>query len=79
MDTRTPKRIEEIETIFTEQKSNTITDPDQPFYAMCDASYFGIGTTLLRSLNGINKINHISANSRLFRQAELLFRISLHL
>ena len=44
---------------------------DQPFYAMCDASNFGIGAALLKSHNGTNKINLISANSRLFKQAEL--------
>ena len=38
---------------------------------MCDASNFGIGATLLQSHNGTNKMNLISANSRLFTQAEL--------
>ena len=40
---------------------------------MCDASNFGIGAALLQSHNGTNKMNHISANSRLFTQAELRF------
>ena len=31
------KQFEEIKTLPTEQLSNTILDPDQPFYAMCDA------------------------------------------
>ena len=40
-------RFEKIETMLTEQVSNTISDPAQPFYAMCDASDFGIGAALL--------------------------------
>ena len=38
---------------------------------MCDALNFGIGAALLQSYSGINKVNLISANSRLFTQAEL--------
>ena len=38
---------------------------------MCDASNFGIGAALLQSHSGTNKMNLISANSRLFTQAEL--------
>ena len=68
------KRFEEIKTLLTEQLSNTIPDPDQQFYAMCDASNFGIGAALLHSHNGTNKRNLISASSRLFTQAE--FRLS---
>ena len=64
------KRFEETETILTEQISNTIPDPDQPFYAMCDASNFCIGAALLQSHSGTNKRNLISANSRLFTQTE---------
>ena len=41
---------------------------------MCDVSNFGIGATLLPSRSGTNKMNLISANSRLFTQAE--FRLS---
>ena len=67
------KRSEETKTLLTEQLSNTIPDPDQPFYAMCDASNFGIGAALLQSHNGINKMHHISVNSRLFTQAEFRF------
>ena len=33
---------------------------------MCDASNFGIGAALLQSHSGTNKMNLISANSRLF-------------
>ena len=65
------KRFEEIKTLPTEQLSNTIPHPDQPFYAMCDASNFGIDAALLQSHNGTNKKHLISANSRLFTQAEL--------
>ena len=54
---------------MTEQISNTIPDPNQPFYAMCDASNFG--AELLQSHNETTKMNLISANSRLFTQAEL--------
>ena len=64
-------RFEEIKKLLAEQISNTIPDPNQPFYAMCDASNFGIGAALLQSHNGTNKMNLISANSRLFTQAEL--------
>ena len=64
-------RFEEIKKLLTEQISITIPDPNQPFYAMCDASNFGIGAALLQSHNGTNKMNLISANSRLFTQAEL--------
>ena len=39
--------FEEIKKFITEQMSNTIPDPNQPFYAMCDASNFGIGAALL--------------------------------
>ena len=38
---------------------------------MCDASNFSIGAALLQSHSGTNKINLISAISRLFTQAEL--------
>ena len=38
---------------------------------MCDASNFGIGAALLQSHSETNKMNLISANSRLFTQAEL--------
>ena len=64
-------RFEEIKKFLNEKISNTIPDPNQPFYAMCDASNFGIGAALLQSHSGTNKINLISANSRLFTQAEL--------
>ena len=64
-------RFEEIKKLLTEQNSNTIPNPNQPFYAMCDASNFGIGAALLQSYSGTNKMNLISANSRLFTQAEL--------
>ena len=64
------KRFKKIRTLLTEQLSNTIPDPDQPFYAMCDASNFGIGSVLFQSHKGTNKMNLISANSRLFTQAE---------
>ena len=30
-------RFEKIKKFLTEQISNTIPDPNQPFYAMCDA------------------------------------------
>ena len=65
-------RFEEIKKLLTEKISYTIADPNQPFYAMCDASNFGIGAALLQSHSGTNKMNLISANSRLFTLAELL-------
>ena len=64
-------RFEEDKKFLTEQISNTIPDPNQPFYTMCDASKFGIGAALLQSHIGTNKMNLILANSRLFTQAEL--------
>ena len=64
-------RFDEIKKLLTEQISNTIPDPNQPFYVLCDASNFGIGAALLQSHSGTNKMNLISANSRLFTQAEL--------
>ena len=64
-------RFEEIKKLLTEQISNTIPDPNQQFYAMFDASNFGIGAALLQSHSGTNKTNLISANSRLLTQAEL--------
>ena len=42
-------RFEEIKKLLTEQISNAIPDPNQPFYAMCDASNIGIGAALLQS------------------------------
>ena len=68
-NTQHQTRFEENKTPRTEQIPNTIPDPDQPFYAMCDASKFGIGASLLQSHNGTNKMNLISVNSRLFTQA----------
>ena len=64
-------RFEEVKKLLTEQISITIPDPNQPFYAMCDASNFGIGAALLQSHSGTNKMNLIPANSQLFTQAEL--------
>ena len=56
-------RFEEIKKLLAEQISNTIPDPNQPFYATCDASNFGIGAALLQSRNGTNKMNLIPAKS----------------
>ena len=64
-------RFEEIKKLLTTQISNTIPDPNQPFYAMCNASNFGIGAALLQSHSETNKINLISAISRVFTQAKL--------
>ena len=64
-------RFEEIKKLLTEKTSNTIADLNQPFYAMSDASNFDIGAALLQSHKGTNKMNLISATSRLFTQAEL--------
>ena len=64
-------RFEEIKKLLTEQISKHNSRFKSPFYAMCDASNFGIGAALLQSHNSTNKMNLISANSRLFTQAEL--------
>ena len=69
--TKHQTRFEEFKKLLTEQNLNTIPDPNQPFYAMCDASNFGIGAALLQSHSGTNKMNLISAKLRLFTQAEL--------
>ena len=55
-------RFEETKKVLTEQISYIIPDPNQPFYAMCDASNFGIGAALLQSHSGTNKMNLTSAN-----------------
>ena len=70
-------RFEEIKKLLTEHISSIIPDPNQPFYAMCYASNFGIGAALLQSHSETNKMNLISANSRLFTQAELRLSILL--
>ena len=57
MDNRTPKTIWRKKNFLTEQISNTISDPDQPFYAMCDAFNFRIGAALLQTHKGTNKMN----------------------
>ena len=76
MDNRTSNTIwKKKQKTLTERISNTIPDPNQPFYAMSDASNFGIGATLLKSHNGTNKMNLISANSRLLTQAKLRLSI----
>ena len=64
-------RFDKIQKFLTEQILNTIPDQNQPFYAMCDASNFGIGAAFLQSHSGKNRMNLFSANSRLFTQAEL--------
>ena len=45
-ETEYQTRFEEIKKILTEQISNTIPNPNQPFYAMCHASNFVIGAAL---------------------------------
>ena len=65
------KQFEEIKSHLNEQISNTIPDPDQPIYAICIASNFGIGSALIQSHSGTNKMNIISTILRLFTQAEL--------
>ena len=52
-------RFEEIKKLLTVQIPNTIPGPNQPFYAMCDASNFGIGAALRQSHSGTNKMNLI--------------------
>ena len=69
--TKHQKRFAEKKTLLTEETSNTIPDPDQPFNAMFEPSNFSIGAALLQSHSGTNKLNLISANSRLLTQAEL--------
>ena len=68
---RHQKQFEEIETLLIEQISSPNPDPDQPISIMCDTSNFGTRAAFLQSHSGANKMNLISANSRLFTQAEL--------
>ena len=56
---------------FTEQISNTIPDSNQTFYAICEASKFGIDAAFLQSQKSTIKRNLISGNSRHFRREEL--------
>ena len=65
------KCFDKIKYLLIEQISNKIPDPDQLFYAMCDASNFGIRAAFLQSYQGTNKMNLLSVNSRQFTQAEL--------
>ena len=67
---RQQNKNKEKKTLLTEQISNTIPDPDQPFFAMCDPSIFRIGAVLLQSHSGTYKMNLNSVNSRPFIQAE---------
>ena len=69
--TERQRRFGEYKKLLTEQISNTIPDPHQTFYAMCNASIFGIGAALLQSHNGTKKMNLLSASSCLLTQAEL--------
>ena len=71
MDITTSKTLRRKKLLLTEQFANTFPDPDQPFYAMCDASNFGIGAALLQSLQGTVETNHKSAISQPLTQAEL--------
>ena len=71
MDITTSKTLRRKKILLTEQFANTFPDPDQPFYAMCDASNFGIGAALLQSLQGTNEKNLKSAISQPLTQAEL--------
>ena len=73
MDEEHQKRFEEMKQLFTEQISNTISDLDQLFYAICDASIIGFGAPLLKLHKGTNKMSFISANSRILTQAKLRF------
>ena len=57
--------------MLTEQISNTIPDPNQPFYAMCEASNFGFAAALLQSHSETNNTIPLSSNFRLLTQAEL--------
>ena len=60
-----------LKKLLIENISSRIPDPNQPFYATCDASNFGIGAALLQAHSGTNKMNLLTANSRLLTQAEL--------
>ena len=58
------KRFKEIKKSSHIKIIKTIPAPNQPFYAMCDASNFGFGAALLQSHKGTNEMNLSSANSR---------------
>ena len=65
------KRFVEIETLHTEQGSDTIPDPNQPFYAIYEFFIFRNGAALLQSHEDTIKKNLISAVLGLFTQAEI--------
>ena len=62
------KKIVEIKILLTEQISNTIPDPNQQFYAICDSSNF---YNSLQSHKGRNIMNILPPNSRVFLHANL--------
>ena len=62
--------------LLTEQISYTLPDPDQPFYARCDASNFGISAALLQSQNGTNKLNLISANTLMRKRTAVRYTLT---
>ena len=79
MDNRTSKPIRRDKNSSHEQLANTTPDLNQPFFAMCDASNFGIDAALLQSHNETNKKKLISANSSLFTQAEIRLSTLMHI
>ena len=71
MDHRTSNKIRRNKKLLTNKYQIQSLVRINQFYAMCGASKFGIGAEILQSHSGTNKMSLISANSRLFTQAEL--------
>ena len=63
--------FEKMKQTITKQLEITMPDTSKPFYIITDASNTGIGAALLQQHPTENKMNLISANSRLFTLIEL--------
>ena len=71
MDKRTQNSFEKMKQTITKQLEITIPDTNKPFFIITDASNNGIGAALLQQHPRQNKMNLISANSRLFIPIEM--------
>ena len=63
--------FEKMKQTITKQLEITMPDTSKPFYIITDASNTGIGAALLQQHPTENKLNLVSANSRLFTPIEM--------